>query len=487
MALVPHKVTALAESDAQGTNGKNIVENAVVSLYKTNGVAAILYDDENGTNGSTVKTTDTKGQVVVFVEPGNYDEEVNGSTRRRIKLTQLVGDDPESQRTALGLGSAALKNVGNSVGDVVIFGAFGFGTDNAVDVTTGSCNDLTEIGWYVAASTVTNRPTTDGIAYGIHTVAANGDAFYQLAFPLYVSDTKVYIRKFSVTWGDWIEVLTEENVGTAALQNTTTATYDNTIGAIMRIGDLDYARPDFTKQRLELIAHRGFLDLFPQNTMPAFTSAVRRGAASLECDVSFSAENTAYIFHDATVDALTNGSGTFTALNDAYIDSLTLTELTGTIISDTKIPTFEEFLDYASSAGVKVYVEIKAINSLANIDAMIALVEQYDMQENCVLASFSLSNLEYVRDNNKTIEIGYLGSGSSPSTYEPIIDSLSSIGRAYLMWLDDSFLADPNIVKYARQKGVGVAAYTTNSNEKARQLMKVGVNKIVSDYTLGVI
>lgn len=484
MALVPHKVTALAESDAQGTNGKNIVENAVVSLYKTNGVAATLYDDENGTNGSTVKTTDTKGQVVVFVEPGNYDEEVNGSTRRRIKLTQLVGDDPEAQRTALGLGSAALKNVGESVGDVVTFGAFGFGTDNAVDVTTGSCNDLTEIGWYVAASTVSQRPTTNGIAYGIHTVAANGDAFYQLAFPLYVSDTKIYIRKFSVTWSGWIEVLTEENVGTAALQNTTTATHDNTIGAIMRIGDLDYARPDFTKQRLELIAHRGFREIFPQNTMPAFTSAIKRGADSLECDVSFSAENTAYTFHDKTVDSLTNGSGTFTTLNDTYIDSLTLNELSGTIISDTKIPTFEEFLDYASKSGVKIYPEIKAINSNANIDAMISLIEQYGMIENCVIQSFNLANLSYVRSISSIVEVGFLGAATNQAAYESAVNSMRDLGRGYLLWSAASLISTPAIVAYARSQGVDVAAYTIDESNTARELMKIGVNKIMSDITL---
>lgn len=84
MALVPHKITALAESDAQGTNGSNIVAGAVVSLYDTNGTAVTLFDDAAGANGSTAKTTDATGQVVVYVTAGEYDEEVNGSIRRRV-------------------------------------------------------------------------------------------------------------------------------------------------------------------------------------------------------------------------------------------------------------------------------------------------------------------------------------------------------------------------------------------------------------------
>jgi len=86
MALVPHKITALAESDEQGTDGKNIVAGAIVVLYDTSGEAAVLYDDENGANGSTVKQTDAKGQIVVYVTPGEYDEQVNGSVRRRVAI-----------------------------------------------------------------------------------------------------------------------------------------------------------------------------------------------------------------------------------------------------------------------------------------------------------------------------------------------------------------------------------------------------------------
>jgi len=86
MALVPHKITALAESDEQGTDGKNIVAGAIVVLYDTSGEAAVLYDDENGANGSTVKQTDANGVVVVYVEEGEYDEQVNNGIKRRVLI-----------------------------------------------------------------------------------------------------------------------------------------------------------------------------------------------------------------------------------------------------------------------------------------------------------------------------------------------------------------------------------------------------------------
>lgn len=86
MALVPHKITALAESDADGTDGKNIIAGAVVSLFDSSGAAVTLFDDESGNNGSTAKQTDSSGQVVVWVTPGEYSESVNGSTQRAVTI-----------------------------------------------------------------------------------------------------------------------------------------------------------------------------------------------------------------------------------------------------------------------------------------------------------------------------------------------------------------------------------------------------------------
>ena len=78
MALVPYTITALAESDAQGTDGKNIVAGATCSMYSQPSDSVVtLYDDAAGSNGSTSKVTGANGQVVVYVEPGSYRVSVN--------------------------------------------------------------------------------------------------------------------------------------------------------------------------------------------------------------------------------------------------------------------------------------------------------------------------------------------------------------------------------------------------------------------------
>jgi len=72
MALVPHTITALERDTASAqSSGKQVVTGAVCSMYhRESGVVAIMYDDEFYTNGATSKTTNSNGQVVVYVEPG---------------------------------------------------------------------------------------------------------------------------------------------------------------------------------------------------------------------------------------------------------------------------------------------------------------------------------------------------------------------------------------------------------------------------------
>ena len=89
MALVPHKITALEQSNDPNVNALNTIPGAVVSLFDLQGQAVLLYDDEAGSNPSTTKATDSSGQVVVWVTAGEYDEAVNGSTLRRITVSGI--------------------------------------------------------------------------------------------------------------------------------------------------------------------------------------------------------------------------------------------------------------------------------------------------------------------------------------------------------------------------------------------------------------
>ena len=70
-------------------------------------------------------------------------------------------------------------------------------------------------------------------------------------------------------------------------------------------------------------AHRGGAALAPENTMAAFRSAVERwGADMLEMDVRLTADGEVVVFHDATVDRTTDGTGSVSDMSLAQLQEL---------------------------------------------------------------------------------------------------------------------------------------------------------------------
>lgn len=64
------------------------------------------------------------------------------------------------------------------------------------------------------------------------------------------------------------------------------------------------------------IAHRGGAALAPENTLPAFDAAVRAwGCQMLELDVQATADGALVVWHDATVDRMTEHSGAISSLS----------------------------------------------------------------------------------------------------------------------------------------------------------------------------
>lgn len=235
---------------------------------------------------------------------------------------------------------------------------------------------------------------------------------------------------------------------------------------------------------MELIAHRGFRGQAPQNTLLAMTTALARGADSLECDVQPSADGIFYLFHDVVVDELTNGTGTFTSLDSSYIDGLTFTATAGTPFADLRISKFTDFLAFAKRRGVYVYAEIKSKRTDSDVDLVVQAIVDAGMSEYCMVQSFHQADLERVRSLNKRIGIGLLG--SSPSDYQTQVDNLAALGRGCLLWEYPALLSTPEIIEYCASKNVDIGTWTVNSSVDAEKLLALGVRRIMSDISLEV-
>ena len=79
--------------------------------------------------------------------------------------------------------------------------------------------------------------------------------------------------------------------------------------------------PQRTAPAMEIVAHRGDLEHFPEDTLEAIVAASQTRADGIEFDVHRSADGTWWVIHDPTLDATTSGSGRISQLSDDVIGS----------------------------------------------------------------------------------------------------------------------------------------------------------------------
>ena len=84
-------------------------------------------------------------------------------------------------------------------------------------------------------------------------------------------------------------------------------------------------QPFYYKDKPIVIGHRGSPSLITENTIPSFQKAIEQGVDGLEFDIRLSKDNQVVIFHDTTLQRLSNQ-------ND-HIAELSLTALQSVILN----------------------------------------------------------------------------------------------------------------------------------------------------------
>lgn len=102
---------------------------------------------------------------------------------------------------------------------------------------------------------------------------------------------------------------------------------------------------------MKIIAHRGFSELYPENTLLAFKKALEAGADGIETDLRLSLDEKAIIFHDDSLERITGLDNIPEALNLNELQKLNAGE-------GETIPSLSELLQLTSSKA-SLILEIK--------------------------------------------------------------------------------------------------------------------------------
>ncbi|MBD2844789.1 glycerophosphodiester phosphodiesterase [Paenibacillus sp. IB182496] len=224
-------------------------------------------------------------------------------------------------------------------------------------------------------------------------------------------------------------------------------------------------------------AHRGASAVCPENTMEAFTEAVRLGATGIETDVQMTADGRLVLIHDEKLDRTTSGRG---LVKDIALDELSRLDAGAwrdEAFAGARVPLLEELLELAAAQRLQLNLELK--NGIVRYpgleEAVLGAVRQYGLQEQVVISSFNHYSLVACKQIDPAVRTGALyGEGLfEPWAYARRIgaDALHAHHYAVL----------PEWVTAARAHGVVYHPYTVNDPARMDWLVEAGVAGIITD------
>ncbi|MDR1568346.1 MAG: glycerophosphodiester phosphodiesterase [Streptococcaceae bacterium] len=162
----------------------------------------------------------------------------------------------------------------------------------------------------------------------------------------------------------------------------------------------------------EVIAHRGNRSYFPENTLPAFLSAIELGVDGIELDVHLSKDDELIVMHDEKIDRTTDSTG---FIRDYTLDELKAFDAGSWYdeqVKGTKIPTLSEVINLLNVNDFHglLNIEVKTDNiEYPAIEAILAeKMKKTRLKFSYMYSSFNLETLKRIALFDSEAKRGYI-------------------------------------------------------------------------------
>ena len=225
------------------------------------------------------------------------------------------------------------------------------------------------------------------------------------------------------------------------------------------------------EKETQIIAHRGGALFAPENTVAALNNAIQEGAFSAEIDVQQTQDGTLIVMHDTNFKRTTGYDGQVWDTPYEIVKTLDA----GSSYSDDAnepVPTLAMMLEAAKDR-IHLMIELKSTGHEKQLEeATLALIKEYDMEDQCSIASMDSAILHRVKAINPKIETVLI----TALFYASLLNTETI----------DGFSVETTFVNYeltslmdnAHKK---IYAWTANEEANIKKLLRLGIDGLVTD------
>lgn len=265
---------------------------------------------------------------------------------------------------------------------------------------------------------------------------------------------------------------------------------------------------------LDLQGHRGCRGLMPENTIPAMIRAIELEVTTLEMDVVITKDKQVIVSHEPWMEKeiTTKPDGSYIASTaeamQYNIYQMNYDEIQRFDVGMKPHPRFpkqqkikaikprlsdlvdsvENYLHSHSRSLVQYNIEIKSLPAGDNkfhpapaefTDLLMAVILDKKIQDRVIIQSFDLRPLQYLHEKYPTIKTSLLIEDSEEKDLDGQLKALGFIPDIYS---PNQSLVDEALLKACHEKNMKIIPWTVNDPKRMKQLKKLGVDGIITDY-----
>lgn len=219
-------------------------------------------------------------------------------------------------------------------------------------------------------------------------------------------------------------------------------------------------------------AHRGASEYAPENTFSSFYLGLLQGANGIETDVQKTSDGVLVLFHDDTVDRVTDGSG---KVADFTFDEIKKLKIIGNTTAGfyDRIVTLREFLEKFSSYDISFAIELKEPGCEAET---LEMIKEFDILGKTTVTSFNYECIKRVKELDSKVRVGWLT--ENPSECE--IKKLLEIGGEEMAPKAENITED--MIRTLRGSGLGVRAWGVSSIRIMKEMCQKSVDGMTVNF-----
>ena len=219
-------------------------------------------------------------------------------------------------------------------------------------------------------------------------------------------------------------------------------------------------------------AHRGASEYAPENTLPSFYLGLLQGANGIETDVQLTKDGIPVLFHDDTVDRVSDGHG---KLSDHTLEELKALKITGNCTTGfyDRIVTLREFLEKFSCYDISYAMELKG----AGVEAVtLDMMKEFGLMEKTTFTSFQFDYIKKIKELDSAARVGWLVEQVDEETLQKLLD----IGGEELA--PEACLITEETMAHWRSLGLGVRAWGVSNVSVMKRMCRMGVDGMTVNF-----